>query len=165
MLNTRIDVSDLARAALAYEAIEMDLSLKDAASNAILKGVTKESLRLARLKMGEKPVTEKPMEMTKGPIPVASVTLHRTLPSIDDVSPEDLAKAQILAEKVIAESRSKVFNVTPIRLGKKCPIDDDKDAMEFIDANRGKMSGAEIAKALGRSKSSVNKWIAEKTDA
>jgi biotin operon repressor len=34
--------------------------------------------------------------------------------------------------------------------------------MDFIEANQGKMSGAEIAKTLGRSKSSVNKWIAEK---
>jgi hypothetical protein len=144
---------------LAYEAIEMDLSLKDAASNAILKGVTKESLRLARLKMGEIPTPTVPSKAAQ------CLDEFKNAPKIamDDVPKHiDLNEAQDLADKVVAESRrSTVFNVTPM-IGKKCHIDDDKEAMDFIDANRGKMSGAEIAKALGRSKSSVNKWIAEK---
>jgi uncharacterized membrane protein len=128
MLNTRIDVSNLARAALAYEAIEMEISLSEAASNAILKGVTKEALRLAKLKMGEK--TE----------------------ILDTHVVQDSAM-----EKLVELTKRPIVKIT-----KKCPIDDDKEAMDFIEANQGKMSGAEIAKTLGRSKSSVNKWIAEK---
>lgn len=147
MLNTRIDISPFARKVLAYESIEMELSLKDAASNAIIKGASKEAIVLAKKGMveyeeivgcvneetGRKVLVEMPNGVVLDDIPVKEV--------------ESVKALQSVADKVSEAS-------------KKVPISEDPEAIKFINAHMDVQSGSEMAKALGRSKSSVNKWIA-----
>jgi len=167
-LNLRIDISPLARKALDFESAFNSSGISECASDAILRGVSQESRDMAHKVFGTCTETESDVVKEYAVRDASAIeelcrlTQRHGCPTGEPGTvgpaglPDDTEKVSTLAAR--RDDCGSTFRQN--YSDKKIPINQDSDAQKYILEHMDSMTGSEIAKVLGRSKPSVNKWIA-----